>query len=85
MILADKWKDYEVIETGDGDKLERWGDFVLLRPDPHLLPEPALSAFFSIFQSLFVPYFHSFASARRSILPPGVVGNTSSLITREGK
>ncbi|MBQ2898032.1 MAG: class I SAM-dependent methyltransferase [Clostridia bacterium] len=37
MILADKWKDYEVIETGNGDKLERWGNFVLLRPDPQVI------------------------------------------------
>ena len=37
MILADKWKDYEVIETGNGDKLERWSDYVLLRPDPQVI------------------------------------------------
>ena len=37
MILADKWKDYEVIETGGGDKLERWNNFVLLRPDPQVI------------------------------------------------
>ena len=37
MILADKWKDYEVIETGGGDKLERWNSFVLLRPDPQVI------------------------------------------------
>ena len=37
MILADKWKDYEVIETGGGDKLERWNNVVLLRPDPQVI------------------------------------------------
>ncbi len=37
MILADKWKDYEVIETGGGDKLERWSDYILLRPDPQVI------------------------------------------------
>lgn len=37
MILADKWKDYEVIETGGGDKLERWNGYVLLRPDPQVI------------------------------------------------
>lgn len=37
MILADKWKDYEVIETGDGDKLERWNSYILLRPDPQVI------------------------------------------------
>lgn len=40
MITAD-WKDYEVIATGDGEKLERWGDVYLLRPDPQAIwPAP---------------------------------------------
>ncbi|HAW15622.1 MAG TPA: SAM-dependent methyltransferase [Clostridiales bacterium] len=34
MFKADKWKDFEVLLAGDGRKLERWGDVVLLRPDP---------------------------------------------------
>ena len=33
MFLADSWKDYEVLDTGDGEKLERWGDIILRRPD----------------------------------------------------
>ena len=37
MWIADNWKDYEVIETGGGDKLERWNNFVLLRPDPQVI------------------------------------------------
>ena len=37
MILADKWKDYKVLETGQGNKLESWGDVVLLRPDPQVI------------------------------------------------
>ncbi len=37
MKLADKWKDYTVIATGDGYKLERWGDVTLLRPDPQVI------------------------------------------------
>lgn len=34
MWLADNWKDYELIDAGGGKKLERWGDKILLRPDP---------------------------------------------------
>ncbi|MCR5808258.1 MAG: class I SAM-dependent methyltransferase [Clostridiales bacterium] len=34
MYLASQWKDYEIIDAGGGDKLERWADVVLLRPDP---------------------------------------------------
>ena len=37
MFLADTWKDYEVLDTGDGEKLERWGDVILRRPDPQTI------------------------------------------------
>lgn len=37
MLLADGWKDYELIDTGDGEKLERWGDYTLRRPDPQII------------------------------------------------
>ncbi len=37
MWIADSWKDYEVIDTSNGEKLERWGDYVLVRPDPQVL------------------------------------------------
>lgn len=37
MKIANSWKDYEVIATGDGEKLERWGGFKLLRPDPQVI------------------------------------------------
>ncbi|MBQ8087521.1 MAG: class I SAM-dependent methyltransferase, partial [Clostridia bacterium] len=47
MIIASAWKDYEVLDTGDGEKLERWKDIVLRRPDPQALwpkQSPALWA-----------------------------------------
>ena len=37
MKIAENWKDYTVIATGDGYKLERWKDVVLLRPDPQVI------------------------------------------------
>ena len=37
MWLADAWKDYEVLETSGGEKLERWGKYVLVRPDPQVI------------------------------------------------
>lgn len=37
MWIADGWKDYEVIDCSDGEKLERWGDYILVRPDPQVL------------------------------------------------
>ena len=37
MQINTEWKDYQIIATGDGEKLERWGDVVLLRPDPQVI------------------------------------------------
>ncbi|HEX2944503.1 MAG TPA: class I SAM-dependent methyltransferase [Clostridia bacterium] len=37
MLLADDWKDYELIDTGGGEKLERWGQYTLRRPDPQAI------------------------------------------------
>lgn len=34
MYLAERWKDFEILDAGGGNKLERWGDVTLLRPDP---------------------------------------------------
>ncbi len=37
MRAADKWIDYELIDTSRGERLERWGDILLIRPDPQIL------------------------------------------------
>lgn len=37
MWLADRWKDYEVIDCSAGEKLERWSKYILLRPDPQVI------------------------------------------------
>ena len=37
MWLADHWKDYQVIDCSKGEKLERWGDYLLVRPDPQVI------------------------------------------------
>ncbi len=37
MWIANNWKDYEVIDTSGGEKLERWGNYILLRPDPQVI------------------------------------------------
>ena len=37
MWIADGWKDYEVIDTSCVEKLERWGNYVLVRPDPQVI------------------------------------------------
>lgn len=37
MWIADNWADYEVLDTSGGEKLERWGDYILVRPDPQVI------------------------------------------------
>ncbi len=37
MYKAENWKEYELIETNDGKRLERWGKYILVRPDPQVI------------------------------------------------
>jgi len=37
MWVSDKWTDYELIDCSGGEKLERWGKFLLVRPDPQVI------------------------------------------------
>ena len=37
MELAKDWKDYEILDMANGEKLERWGDIFLVRPDPQII------------------------------------------------
>ncbi len=37
MIVANNWKDYEIIDMANGEKLERWKDIILVRPDPQII------------------------------------------------
>ena len=37
MWLSDKWRDFEVLDCSDGEKLERWGKYTLVRPDPQAI------------------------------------------------
>lgn len=41
MWLSDRWRDYELIDCGGGEKLERWGTRTLVRPDPQAIWSPA--------------------------------------------
>ena len=37
MIVSSNWKDYECLASGDGEKIERWGNVFLRRPDPQII------------------------------------------------
>ncbi|MBQ8510734.1 MAG: class I SAM-dependent methyltransferase [Clostridia bacterium] len=37
MWKADQWREYELLDTSDGERLERWGKYILVRPDPQII------------------------------------------------
>ena len=37
MWIADGWKDFEVLDASGGEKLERWGKYTFVRPDPQVI------------------------------------------------
>ena len=37
MWTSENWKDYELLDTNDGERLERWGKYILIRPDPQVI------------------------------------------------
>ena len=37
MYIANNWTDYELLDTSDGERLERWGKYILIRPDPQVI------------------------------------------------
>lgn len=37
MWISDKWNDYELLDASDGERLERWGKYILIRPDPQIV------------------------------------------------
>ena len=37
MWASTNWKDYELLDCGGGEKLERWGKYTLIRPDPQAI------------------------------------------------
>src|SRR3569623_2045305 len=37
LLIADQWRDYQLLEVGDGMKCEKWGDYTLVRPDPQII------------------------------------------------
>ena len=37
MICSDAWQDYALLDCSDGERLERWGKYILIRPDPQVI------------------------------------------------
>ena len=37
MWTCDNWLDYELLDCSDGERLERWGKYILIRPDPQII------------------------------------------------
>ena len=37
MWISENWQDYELLDASDGERLERWGKYILIRPDPQII------------------------------------------------
>ena len=57
MWTADKWRDYELIDSSDGERLERWGNYTLIRPDPQVIWKDAKKS--KLWQSADASYHRS--------------------------
>ena len=57
MWTADKWRDYELIDSSDGERLERWGSYTLIRPDPQVIWKDAKKS--KLWQSADASYHRS--------------------------
>ena len=44
LLTSPDWKDYQLLDSGDGKRLEQFGPYILLRPDPEAVWAPALPA-----------------------------------------
>ncbi len=63
ILLAEDWKDYELLDAGNGEKLERWGNIVLRRPDPQIIwPSSAET---SVWKNVDARYLKSASGAGR--------------------
>ncbi len=43
MRTADQWKEYQILDTDSGEKIERWGNYTMVRPDPQIIWQTARS------------------------------------------
>ena len=67
MKIATDWKDYKIIATGNGEKLEKWGNVCLLRPDPQVIWKAKFD-------------FSSYPALSARYLPEGKLGEKWELI-----
>ena len=37
MYISDGWKEYQLLDASDGERLEKWGNYTLIRPDPQVI------------------------------------------------
>ncbi len=45
MDVAKKWSEYEILDMANGEKLEKWGDTILIRPDPQIILKDNLKTY----------------------------------------
>ena len=66
--ISDEWKEYEVLDTSGGERLERWGKFILVRPDPQVIWDTPRT----------VPHGSAMMPATSAPIPAADTGRTTS-------
>src|SRR3972149_10270604 len=54
LLVADGWQDYELIDSGEGSKLERWAQYLTIRPEPRALWEKSKPTLWNQAEAVFV-------------------------------
>ena len=69
--MSDEWKDYEVLDTSNGERLERWGKYTLVRPDPQMIWNTLTQ----------IPDGRNMMRATFALLPAVVTGRTTIFLS----
>ena len=81
MRPADTWKDYELLDATDGNRLERWGETLLVRPDPQVVwKTPQQSPLWARADAV----YHRSNQARRVGVPPPSARKVEDHLRRRG-
>jgi 23S rRNA (cytosine1962-C5)-methyltransferase len=54
LLVAEKWRDYELLDSGENQKLERWGQFITIRPDPRAIWQKSNPKSWNLAQGIFI-------------------------------
>ena len=87
MRPADTWKDYELLDATDGNRLERWGETLLIRPDPQIIARliPGIKHYTPIWSADEIPSSSERQDNRHIILDSGLLSYREIIETIQSK